>query len=243
MLEGLDPTTKIGQMNGTQLKSELNKILKEAGLEGKGIRSATLQKNKGVLIEMETDEALNWVHKTENKVTFCIEIGPDVIFKPRPHVVIAFNAPLTIDPTNEDHLKEICEANHLDTDSTVAICWVKPIARRNPEQKSAHLFVSFTNPSSANRIIADGLTICNKKIRAEKAKKEPTRCLKCQGWNHYAYECTSQDDICGNCANMVVNVYRTYSRDLPPSSGILWLKIITSPLCIFFFFFFLVLVL
>jgi hypothetical protein len=200
MLEGIDPTTTIGQMDGAQLKVELNKILGEAGLEGKGIRSAIPQKNKGILIKVESDQALSWIHKKENKFNFCVEVGPDVVFKPRPHIVIAFNAPLTVDPDNKAHIKEICEANHLDSEAIAAIRWVKPIARRNPEQKSAHLFVLFTDPSSANRIIADGLTICNKKIRTEKVKKELTCCLKCQGWNHHAYECIAVNDICGNCA-------------------------------------------
>jgi hypothetical protein len=123
-----------------------------------------------------------------------------VTFKPRAHTIIAFNAPLTIDPENEAHRMEILEANHIEPDTFAKIRWVKPTARRTPEQKSAHLFVSFTDAKSANRIIADGLIICNKKIRTEKVKKEPIRCLKCQGWNHHTYECTVSADRCGNCA-------------------------------------------
>ena len=34
----------------------------------------------------------------------------------------------------------------------------------------------------------------------EKIKKDPIRCLKCQGWNHHAHECVSVADKCGNCA-------------------------------------------
>ena len=129
MLEGIDPTTTIGQMNGAQIKIELNKILGEAGLEGKGIRSAIPQKNKGILIEMESDQALSWIHEKENKLKFCVEVGPDVVFKPRPHIIITFNTPLTVDPDNMAHIKEICEANHLDSEAIAAIRWVKPIAR------------------------------------------------------------------------------------------------------------------
>lgn len=145
--------------------------------------------------------ALEWIKKTENKITFCIEVGPDVVFKPRAHTVIAFNAPLSIDLENDTHRKEILEANHLEAGAVAAIRWVKPAARRIPEQKSAHLFISFTDATSANRAITDGLMICNRKIRTEKVKKEPTRCLKCQGWNHQAYECVEPVDRCGNCAD------------------------------------------
>jgi hypothetical protein len=200
MLEGIDPKSKISQMDGPQLKTEFNKILAENGLKGKGIRSAIIQRNKGILIEMDNDHALEWIKKQENRLPFCIEVGPDVVFKPRAHTIIAFNAPLTIDLENEAHRKEILEANHIEPDTLAAIRWVKPAQRRTPEQKSAHLFASFTDAKAANRIIASGLTICNKKVRTEKVKREPIRCLKCQGWNHHAYECIATTDRCGSCA-------------------------------------------
>jgi len=199
MLEGIDQNSPIGKMDGTQLKAEFSKIMGEIGWKGKGIRSAIIQKNKGVLIELETDEAFRWINKKENKFQFSVEVGLDVVFKPRSHTVIAFNVPLTINPENKAHRKEICEANHLETELISSIRWVKSIARRSHEQKSAHLFISFTDPFSANRALSSGLSICNKKIQVEKVKKEPTRCLKCQGWNHHAYECISTVDKCSNC--------------------------------------------
>jgi len=32
-----------------------------------------------------------------------------------------------------------------------------------------------------------------------KYKKEPIRCLKCQGWNHVASECIRKTDLCSTC--------------------------------------------
>jgi hypothetical protein len=200
LLEGIDSTSKVGQMNGTQLKVEFNRIFEQLGFEEKGVRSVTVQKKKGLLVEMESDRASAWVSKAENRFALCVEIGPDVVVRPRAHTVIAFNIPLTFDPEKQEHLAEFYEANHLDSETIATTRWVKPIARRIPEQKSAHLSISFTDASAANRAIADGISICNKRVRVEKVKKEPTRCLKCQGWNHHAYECISRDDKCGNCA-------------------------------------------
>ena len=77
---------------------------------------------------------------------------------------------------------------------------MKPIQRRSPGQKTAHLILSLTDADTANRAIANGLVICNRRTRIEKVKKEPVRCLKCHGWNHFAYECISTQDTCGNCA-------------------------------------------
>jgi len=200
MLEGIDPTSKVGLMNGMEMKEEFNKILNENGLEGKGIRSVTLQKNKGVLIEMENDHSLNWLKQKENSFAFRIEIGPDVLVRPRPHTVIAFNVPLTFDPENLSHRDEVCDTNNIEREQVYKIRWVKPRSLRPLEQKTAHLFLTFTDASTANRAISAGLTICGRRTRVEKVKKEPTRCLKCQGWNHQAHECPATSDKCANCA-------------------------------------------
>ena len=77
--------------------------------------------------------------------------------------------------------------------------WAKPIQRRSPGQKTAHLILSVADANIANRAIANGLTICSRRVYVDKIRKEPTRCLKCQGWNHFAAECTSETDKCSNC--------------------------------------------
>ena len=79
--------------------------------------------------------------------------------------------------------------------------WAKAIANRSVNQRSAHLYITFSNAEAANRAIANGLAICNKKCQVEKSKKEPTRCLKCQGWNHITKDCKETDDTCSNCTS------------------------------------------
>jgi hypothetical protein len=56
------------------------------------------------------------------------------------------------------------------------------------------------NTDTANRAIMNGLPIGNRKCQVERTKREPTRCLKCQGWNHFAKDCVEEKDTCGNCA-------------------------------------------
>ena len=200
MLEGIDQSSKIGTMNGLELKVEFNKIMEGLGYEGKGIRLVTNLGNRGTLIEMENDHALNWLKKTENSFAFRVEIGPDVMVKQRTHPIIAFNTPLTFDPGNPDHIAEFREVNNVDQDTNLTLRWLKPPLRRTQEQKTAHLLLTFTEATGANRAISEGLLICGRRVRVEKTKKEPTRCLKCQGWNHLARECTTTTDKCGNCA-------------------------------------------
>ena len=106
-----------------------------------------------------------------------------------------------MDPNNLQHLLEICETNNIDFDpiKISSAKWAKAIANRNSNQRSAHLYITFTNAEVTNRAITDGLYICHKKCQVEKSKCEPTRCLKCQGWNHLAKDCIEPHDTCGNC--------------------------------------------
>jgi len=121
MLEGPERGSKVSQMNGMQLKNEFNRILGSLGRKEKGIRSALPQKHKGVLFETDDDSTANWLRKKDNAAAFCSAIGPNVAFKPRTHNLIAFNVALTLDPDNQRHREEICEANHLDEDAILAM--------------------------------------------------------------------------------------------------------------------------
>ena len=113
---------------------------------------------------------------------------------------MAFNVPLAINPEDESHCAEISEANDYEIGTITKAKWAKPINRRSQNQRTAHLLITFNNADAANRSIVNGLTICNRRCHIEKTKKEPVRCLKCQGWNHIARECTEEHNKCGNCS-------------------------------------------
>jgi hypothetical protein len=83
----------------------------------------------------------------------------------------------------------------------VSLRWAKPVNRRSPGQRTAHLVITMNNVKIANRAIAKGMYVCSKNCRVERVKREPPRCLKCQGWNHFAKECTVKVNVCGNCSN------------------------------------------
>ena len=200
MLEGVTRESRFGDMNNSQLKSELKKILREMGTKGKGIRMVTKQRLGGILIEAENDMVATWLRKDSNAKEFCQNIGPGTKFKTRTHELIAYNVPLTMEPANPNHLIEIHEVNQLDSGTIKSARWVKPIVRRSPSQRSAHLILSFTDVNAANRALSGGITVCRSRVKVGKIKKEPIRCLTCQKWNHYANECKASEDTCSNCA-------------------------------------------
>jgi hypothetical protein len=189
-----------GQYDTQKLKAELNKAIRELGCEEGKIRSITTQRDGNILLEVDSDASAKWFANNSNRVELCSILGEEVTFKARIYNVLAHNAPLTMDPDDRNHREEIKETNDLEDGTIVAIRWAKPLNRRSLQQRSAHLVISYSSPEAANRAITNGITICNKKCHVERIRREPLRCLKCQGWNHMAKDCEETHSTCSNCA-------------------------------------------
>ena len=107
--------------------------------------------------------------------------------------------PITFDPKNEAHLRELEEGNNLDPKSIKKAKWIKPVNRRQTGQTHAYAIISLTSPSSANHLIRKGIMICRVKTTPSKLKHEPLQCLRCRSWGHVIVQCHSTLDTCGAC--------------------------------------------
>jgi hypothetical protein len=65
----------------------------------------------------------------------------------------------------------------------------------------AHAIFLLHIPIIADILIRDGLYIFQEKFFPQKDKKEPIRCVRCQGWGHIARDCHANHDTCGTCGN------------------------------------------
>ncbi|KAF8805379.1 hypothetical protein BYT27DRAFT_7104838, partial [Phlegmacium glaucopus] len=142
-----------------------------------------------------TDEGAKWFAQKEKFDAFVTALGACI--KKRSHPVIAYYIPLHLNTANPNHIAEIEEVNGMQEGDLMKIRWAKPPTRRRATQTCGHLVLTFSNPDAANRAKAGGLIICSKQVSVAKYKKEPIRCLKCQGWNHVAAECIKKTDVCG----------------------------------------------
>ena len=199
LIEGIR-NSKFSHYDNIQLKKELNDFLSDLGYTSGKIRSVSKTRSGGIVVETENDETANWLANQDNQHTICEKIGANAEFRNRTFNIIAFNVPLALNPEDKDHRIEICEANNLEESTITTAKWAKAVDRRSPNQRTAHLLLTFSNAEAANRAITNGLSICNRRCHVERTKREPIRCLKCQGWNHLAKDCTEEKDTCGNCA-------------------------------------------
>jgi len=199
LIQGINDS-KFSHFDTIQLKVELNKILSELGIPTGKIRAVVNSRNGGTVIEADSDETASWLSNLSNQKKLCEKLGSQAEFRVRSYNVIAFNVPLGINPEDNEHRLEICEANGFEPSAILSAKWAKAINKRTASQKTAHLLLTFDSAHAANRVITNGLSICNRKCQVERTRREPIRCLKCQGWNHFAKDCLEEQDTCGNCA-------------------------------------------
>ena len=108
--------------------------------------------------------------------------------------------PLSFKPDKDSKLWEVEESNSIKRGDIQRARWIKPVSRWSPTQTCGHVMLLFLSPEMANDVLAHSLFICQKKVYAEKCKKEPLHCLKCHGWGHMARNCSAASDMCGTCA-------------------------------------------
>jgi len=154
--------------------------------------------NVGILLEMNSDEGADWLRQEDigEKLTDKIK---DSQIKGQSFNVIAHFIPLTFNPDNPEHLREVEQTNSFMEKTIVKEKWAKPPQQQSPSQTNGHLIVSFADPNTANQAILKGMVVCHKCASVLKCKYEPLWCLKCHGWNHIATACKEMDNTCGTC--------------------------------------------
>jgi hypothetical protein len=170
LIEGIR-NSKFSHLDTFKLKAELNKILTELDMPTGKIQSVTSSRGGGTIIEADTDAAASWLSNVANQRRLCDRIGSNAEFRTRPFSIIAFNVPTDINPDEVNHRQEINEVNDLEAPTISTIKWAKAIDRRSPNQRTAHLLLTFNNADAANRAIANGLTICDKRCRVERTRR------------------------------------------------------------------------
>ena len=187
----------------TELVDKANTVISALADAGKPkdtkVVTALKTRNQSLLLTLNSKEAAEWIRDPTIEPLFANAFSEGSHIRERTYNVVVPRVPVTFDPKEDAHLREVEEINGLEKLTLSKVKWIKPIERRRLDQTHAYAIFSFRTPSSANTIIRDGLNICSTKVRPKKQKKEPIQCLKCRRWGHFVAECKADTDVCGNC--------------------------------------------
>ena len=163
------------------------------------VESALKTKRGAILLTLNSKEATIWIREPENEMVFADAFVKGAHIRDREYSLIAPRIPLTFEPGNETHLREIEEVNSLPGRTIRKARWIKPVERRRPGQTHAFAILTISSVDSANKLIKDRVVICSSVIRPTKQKQEPAQCMKCRRWGHFAMNCPDSEDTCGTC--------------------------------------------
>ena len=159
-----------------ELKDKANDILSklEAPLRPEEVTVLDVARTHdgSLLLFLDSKEAADWLKEPDIEDKFIDKFAIGAVIGNRKFNILMRWVPITLDPNDRKHHREIEEANSLPTHSIQSIRWIKPIIRRRAGQTRAHAVFTVTSPDVANLIIRDGINVYGTRPRAE---KKPSR--------------------------------------------------------------------
>ena len=164
------------------------------------LRAATLLRNGGLLLELDSSEAAEWLKGDDIREDFLTNVGSGANIKNRTYQVIVQFVPIQFEPEDDRQLRDYENFNGLAPNSVLKAEWIKPVKDRKRNQRVATMRVYHRDAISANKILSEGASILGKRTVPKKPKKEPIRCLKCQNFGHERRDCRASNPSCARCA-------------------------------------------
>ena len=201
LVDTSDP--KINDASNNEIKEKVTSAIKAITEPTPSKDTTILDVSKlrkgGFTVIFKDKEVINWLQDIKVEFDFVTGIAPDATITKQVFPILAPRIPLTFDPTNGEHLREIEECNNFPTGTIEKARWIKLANRRAPGQMAAHAILTIKDISTANTCIRDGISICGLRVRPSRLKHEPMQCMKCRRWGHFAGSCIAPKDTCGTC--------------------------------------------
>ena len=220
-IEGLGNAA--GGLNAREIVEKANIALTAArlGTEGNGMEpsidpkavAAKVLENGGVVLELETEEAVEWLTIPEVRKAFEENFGGSAkLVDQQFHVVVSF-LPVTLRDTLEVVIPKVELDNDIPPGTIVRTKWLKSPKYWKDGQRFAHGVLSFINRIDASTVIRKGIVVEGQRFKAKKLEELPRRCFKCQRIGHLANNCREISVICPNCAGAHEGSSCTVSAD------------------------------
>ncbi|KAJ3521142.1 hypothetical protein NM688_g9058 [Phlebia brevispora] len=159
----------------------------------------------GIRYELDSRASMDWIRQEHIYHAFLQNFGggnTDIRITTHTFNTVIDFVPVSFEPEEQTHLRQLEEENHIPTGSIKEAKWMRPPALQRPDQAVATLQVNFNTDSSANIIIGQGALIAGRRLQVRRLIPAPKRCLKCHSFEgHFAADCKATHDTCGTCAS------------------------------------------
>jgi len=83
-------------------------------------------RNGSMILQLKTKEAAEWLHNPTNEAAFTNKFNLDTCIREQVHPIMVPRIPITFDPSNPKHLREVEEINRLPEKTIKRARWIKP---------------------------------------------------------------------------------------------------------------------
>ncbi|KIM57175.1 hypothetical protein SCLCIDRAFT_74650, partial [Scleroderma citrinum Foug A] len=106
-----------------------------------------------LLYKVNSEETVTWLRSTKGQQAFAAKFSTEVSLASKPFSVITEYVPVRLAIDNPNTLREMERENDLPVNTIHSIRWIKPLKRRAPNQRTAHMIIDFFRPAEANLAI------------------------------------------------------------------------------------------
>lgn len=164
-----------------------------------------------VIYTLDAAASADYLRREDVMRTFMDHFGGTSALHARTYQVVVEHVPVSFDVARAEALRKVEETSELPPRAIHEARWIKPAHLRSAGQRVAFLIMGLTTREAANRVLNYGVIVEGKHCRTRKLLPEPKRCVKCQGYGHFARECKSPKDVCARCAGE----HRTMDQSCP----------------------------
>jgi len=105
------------------------------------LKAATLMCNGGLLLELDSPKAVDWLKREDVQESFLSNMGSGANIKDRTYQVIVQFIPANFKPNDDQHIREYEASNGRESESVLKVEWIKPVSERRQNQRVATMRV------------------------------------------------------------------------------------------------------
>jgi hypothetical protein len=150
--------------------------------QGAEIQEVIKLRNGSMILQFATKEAADWLRIPTNEAAFTRHFDPDTTIRDHVYPIMVPRIPLTFDPNNPAHLREVEEVNRLDPKTIKKARWIKPEYRHAAGQSCTHAIFTISSTTEANQLLKNGIYICSVKILRDPEDTRRASRFLCGQW-------------------------------------------------------------